>query len=152
MHASCTCARRRSYRQVGTLSLPGGCRASALDASLCVVHLPNFGLLRIIAQVASVLKFNVSNEENGVKMDGHMRKMLGVMNKADGYVQTTRYVCKSEWAYELSFVFDSLDSFKAWKECELRHEVHDIYLKALEDCGIKEDDVYAGARVVDKLD
>ena len=25
-------------------------------------------------------------------MDGHMRKMLGVMNAAPGYVQTTRYV------------------------------------------------------------
>ena len=39
-----------------------------------------------------------------------------------------------------------------WKSSELRHEVHDIYLNALKDCGIEEADVYAGARVHDVLD
>ena len=66
------------------------------------------------------------NEANGVKMDTHMRDMIKVMSQAPGYVQCTRYVCKSEWAYELSFVFDSHDSFKAWGTSDLRPKVRPL--------------------------
>jgi hypothetical protein len=60
-------------------------------------------------------------------------------------------VCKAEWAYELSFVFDGPDSFGAWQEgSELKESVHAYYLEALEECGIDEEDVYGGARVHDK--
>lgn len=55
-------------------------------------------------------------------------------------------------ADELSFVFGSGESFGAWKECALRDEVHAEYLSALADCGIKEEDVYGGARVHDVLE
>ena len=64
-------------------------------------------------------------------------------------ISATRTVCKSEWAYELAFVWDSKDTFGGWKESELRDEVHAEYLAALADCGIKEEDVYGGARVSD---
>eukprot|EP01063_Lacrimia_lanifica_P015199 TRINITY_DN22013_c0_g1_i1.p1 TRINITY_DN22013_c0_g1~~TRINITY_DN22013_c0_g1_i1.p1 ORF type:complete len:128 (+),score=65.45 TRINITY_DN22013_c0_g1_i1:49-432(+) len=103
-----------------------------------------------ITQVASVLKTNVRDEATGIKMDAHMKKVHEMMKPHPGYVRSTRYVCKSEWAYELSFIFEDLDSFKAWKECALRDEVHAAYLKGLEDAGIKEEDVYGGARVHDE--
>ena len=105
-----------------------------------------------IHQVASVLKFNVGNEATGIKMDEAVAQLNKAMKAHPGFSGTTRYVCKSEWAYELSFVFDSLDSFKAWKTPNAVQEgVHEIYLKALKDCGIDEASVYAGARVHDKI-
>ena len=71
------------------------------------------------------------------------------MKASPGMISATRHVCKSEWAYELSFVWDTKENFGAWKESALREEVHQAYLDGLEECGIKEDDVYGGARVSD---
>ena len=73
------------------------------------------------------------------------------MKASPGLTTITRQVCKGEWAYELSFMWDSKEGFGAWKESELQKEVHEDYLKALDDCGIKEEDVYAGARVTDEF-
>ncbi|GMI26247.1 hypothetical protein TeGR_g5502 [Tetraparma gracilis] len=105
-----------------------------------------------VNQVASVLKLNVGDEATAIKLDTHVKKLNDMMKKHPGFGSTTRYVCKSEWAYELSFVFGSGESFGAWKECALRNEVHAEYLSALADCGIKEEDVYGGARVHDVLE
>ena len=104
-----------------------------------------------VNQVASVLKFNVGGEENAVKMDGHVATLNSLMKGHPGYHRATRYVCKSEWAYELSFIFNDIDSFKAWQDAPLRNEVHSKYLAALEDIGLKEDAIYGGARVHDEL-
>ena len=84
-------------------------------------------------------------------MDEHMRRVSGMMNDHDGFQHAIRHVCKTEWAYELSFVFKDLESFKAWKESDLRENVHSTYLDALKDVGIEEDAVYGGARVHDIL-
>ena len=78
-----------------------------------------------------------------------MKSMSNKMKASPGFFRVTRQVCKAEWAYELSFVWDSKENYGAWKESDLQKEVHAIYQSALEDCGIKEADVYAGARVVD---
>mmetsp|Transcript_26818 Transcript_26818/g.45245 ORF Transcript_26818/g.45245 Transcript_26818/m.45245 type:complete len:130 (+) Transcript_26818:38-427(+) len=103
-----------------------------------------------INQVASVLKLNVGNEETAIKMDAAFSKMNTAMKAHPGYQRANRYVCKSEWAYEISFIFGDLDSFKAWNTSAVRDEVHANYLKALEDVGIPEDKVYGGARVYDE--
>ena len=79
-----------------------------------------------------------------------MKKLTEQMRAHPGFKSTTRYVCKSEWAYELSFIFADGASFGAWKESKVRDEVHENYLLALKDCGIAEDKVYGGARVHDK--
>jgi len=102
-----------------------------------------------INRVASVLKLNVGNLETAIKMDTHMKAVHEQMKAHPGFNGTTRTVCKSEWAYELSFIFESLDSFKAWNESKLRETVHPSYQKGLDDCGIKEADVYSGVRVHD---
>lgn len=102
-------------------------------------------------QIASVLKLNVANEANAMIMDEHVKKMSVKMAGHPGYVRVNRYVCKAEWAYELSFIFKDLDSFKAWKECKIRDDVHATYLDTLKKINVKEADVYAGARVYDEF-
>ena len=103
-----------------------------------------------IKQVASVLKLNVGNEETALAMDAHFQKMNTMMKAHPGYQRANRYVCKSEWAYEMSFIFGDLDSFKAWNTSAVREEVHNNYLAALKEVGIPEDKVYGGARVYDE--
>ena len=78
-----------------------------------------------------------------------MKTMAEMMKEHEGFESATRYVCRSEWAYELSFIFGNADSFGAWKTSATREKVHKFYLEALEECGIKEDNVYGGAHVVD---
>jgi antibiotic biosynthesis monooxygenase (ABM) superfamily enzyme len=104
-----------------------------------------------VNKIASVLKLNVVDEPTALKFDAHVSKIAGMMKAHPGYLRANRYVCKSEWAYELSFIFNDIDSFKAWKECALRDDVHSTYLDALEDIGIKEENVYGGARVYDEI-
>lgn len=102
-----------------------------------------------VNKIASVLKLNVGNEATAVALDAQMKTMTEMMRKHKGFQSATRYVCKTEWAYELSFVFNDKDSFGAWRTSPTRDEVHSFYLAALADCGIQESDVYGGARVVD---
>ena len=102
-----------------------------------------------VNEIASVLKLNVNDEATALKFDSHMKNLTEQMRAHKGFKSTTRYVCKSEWAYELSFIFENGDSFGKWKESKVRDEVHENYLKALKDCGIGEDKVYGGARVHD---
>ena len=79
----------------------------------------------------------------------HLVELDSQMKASPGMISATRHVCKSEWAYELSFVWDTKENFGAWKESALREKVHSIYLDGLKDCGIEEDNVYGGARVSD---
>ena len=103
-----------------------------------------------VNQVASVLKLNVGDEATALKLDTHMKTMTEMMRAHEGFESATRYVCKTEWAYELSFIFGNLESFGAWKTSDTREKVHAFYLDALKDCGIDEEAVYGGARVHDK--
>ena len=103
-----------------------------------------------VKQIASVLKLNVGDEATALKLDERMKVMTNMMRKHDGFESATRYVCKAEWAYELSFIFANPESFKAWKTSETRDKVHDFYLESLKDCSIDEGTVYGGARVYDK--
>ena len=94
-----------------------------------------------VKQVASVLKLNVGNEVTATQLDGKMKTMTEMMREHEGFESATRYVCKSEWAYELSFIFDTPESFGAWKTSTTRDKVHAFYLESIKECGIKEDDV-----------
>jgi len=96
-----------------------------------------------------VLKLNVGNEATAVKLDAKMKTMTEMMREHSGFKEGRRYVCKTEWAYELSFVFGNAESFGAWKDSATRAKVHAFYEEALAECGIKEADVYGGARVHD---
>ena len=82
-------------------------------------------------------------------MDASVKTLSTMMKGHPGYQSCTRHVCKSEWAYEVAFLFADIDSFKAWKECKLRDDVHSTYLEAIADAGLKEEDIYGGARVHD---
>ena len=104
-----------------------------------------------INKVASVWKLNVGNEANALVMDGVIKDNLKVIEKAPGFVKAERTVCKSEWAYETAFVFDSLDSFKAWKGSEEFKGLMDKAESNFEKIGVKMADVYNGARVYDDL-
>ena len=92
-----------------------------------------------VTQVASVLMTNVENETTAIKFDKKMQIVTEMMK-----------VCKTEWAYEIQFVFRDVESFKAWPESAARKKVHAFYLDALKDCGLEEDAVKGGARVYDK--
>ena len=104
-----------------------------------------------VKQVASVLKLNVGDEPTAIKLDEHMKTITTMMRAHEGFEEATRHVCKTEWAYEVSFIFRTPESFGAWKTSAVRDEVHLKYLDALDKCGIKEDEVYAGARVHDRF-
>ena len=86
-----------------------------------------------------------------MQLDAHFKKLGSMMKAHPGYLRANRYVCKTEWAYEVSFLFKDINSFKAWKTSAVRDAVHNSYLKALAEIGFKESDVYAGARVYDEL-
>ena len=103
-----------------------------------------------VNQIASVLKLNVGDEKTAIKLDERMKEMTKMMREHEGFESATRYVCKSEWAYELSFVFANPESFNAWKTSKTRDKVHTYYLESLEQCEIEESNVYGGARVHDK--
>ena len=103
-----------------------------------------------VCQIASVLKLNVGNEAKAIELDERMKEMTTMMKEHEGFESATRYVCKSEWAYELSFIFANPESFNSWKTSKTRDKVHAYYLESLKQCGIEESNVYGGARVHDK--
>ena len=103
-----------------------------------------------VCQIASVLKLNVGNEAKAIQLDERMKEMTKMMKEHDGFESATRYVCKSEWAYELSFIFANPESFNSWKTSKTRDKVHEYYLQSLKQCEIEESNVYGGARVHDK--
>ena len=103
-----------------------------------------------VCQIASVLKLNVGNEAKAIQLDERMKEMTKMMKEHEGFESATRYVCKSEWAYELSFIFANPESFNSWKTSKTRDKVHAYYLESLKQCEIEESNVYGGARVHDK--
>jgi len=104
-----------------------------------------------VNQIASVLKLNAGGEAKALQLDAHFKQVGNMMKAHPGYLRANRYVCKTEWAYEISFLFKDIDSFKAWKTSKVRDEVHASYLAAIKAIGFKESEIYAGARVYDEL-
>lgn len=103
-----------------------------------------------INQVASVYRYaDVGGEDTAVKVDEILKEAMGKLSSQPGYVKTVRTVCKSEWAYEMEFVFDSYDSFVAYAGSDVKEkEVTPILEKATKLVG---SEPYSGARVYDEL-
>jgi len=104
-----------------------------------------------INQVARVGRVNVGNEENALKADAFFKDAKKAYAALPGFVKMNRTVCKSEWAYEVEIVFDSLDNFKAHMDSDIRAKELEKFGALLQDIGVKKEDVYAGARVYDEL-
>ena len=108
--------------------------------------------MNLLLIVASIWKMNVANEANAMTMDGIIAgEILPTIKNAAGYVGAQRMVCKSEWAYELIFEFDSLDNFKAWKGSAEYEALMKKTPDNLSKIGVTLEEAYNGARVIDNF-
>merc|ERR1712110_382588 len=101
-----------------------------------------------INQVARIYKMNVGNEEGADKVEALLNETLPKMANVPGYVKTIRTTCKSEFEYEVMFVFDSLDSFKTHDSSENREKELMPGVAKLKELAVG--DIYAGVRVFDE--
>ena len=69
-----------------------------------------------VKQVSRVFRLKISGEEDAVKLDKAVQGGFAATRALKGYVTIIRQVCKSEWVYELSVVFDSGPNFDAFME------------------------------------
>ena len=71
------------------------------------------------------------------------------MKQFSGFEKLTRTVCKSEWAYECTAVFSTIDDLKAYISSDRRAEITGML------DGIKSDhtvgEFYSGNRVIDDM-
>mmetsp|Transcript_28737 Transcript_28737/g.49695 ORF Transcript_28737/g.49695 Transcript_28737/m.49695 type:complete len:131 (-) Transcript_28737:75-467(-) len=123
--------------------------ATAVSRAPCGALAPRQFSSIPVNRVASVLQLKVTGEEQAMKLDERMKSMTKLMEEHPGFEKAIRNVCKTEWAYELQFVFTA-EGFGEWGTSATRDKVHADYLDALQECGISEDDVYGGARVHDE--
>eukprot|EP00750_Incisomonas_marina_P018469 INCI2965.1.p2 GENE.INCI2965.1~~INCI2965.1.p2 ORF type:complete len:602 (+),score=112.81 INCI2965.1:203-2008(+) len=106
-----------------------------------------------VKQVAHVVRLKISGESAAVELDGLVRgpSFLGWLRTVPGFCSVTRQVCKSEWVYEVSVVFESASSFEAFKGGpsfdQLQASAAVTAMKKLAVGG----QVYSGARVHDSL-
>jgi hypothetical protein len=107
-----------------------------------------------IKRVARVYTVKVADEAGAIKMDAianeaHKLLVDNKKEKSKGYMKFQRTVCKSEWAYEMSFVFDTFENFKAYDDSEWRKEaLLPLVVKIKE---IMTGELYSGVRVFDEL-
>jgi len=107
-----------------------------------------------IKRVARIYTMKVADEAGALKLDAissEAHKIL-VDNKKDkskGYMKMQRTVCKSEWAYEMSFVFDTFENFKAYDDSEWRKEALLPLVTKIKELITGE--LYAGVRVFGEL-
>jgi len=102
-----------------------------------------------LKRVAKVYRGKVKDEADALKVDAavnelHAKLSEGKKDKTKGFVKTTRTVCKTEWAYECSVVWRSLDDFKAYDGSE--YTAFEAKLK-----GLIVGELYSGARAYDEL-
>jgi len=104
-----------------------------------------------VNQVARVVRLTVPGEEAAVQIDGALRgPAMAAVRALPGFVKVVRTVCKSEWAYQVSIVFDSDEHFHGFLESEALVSLE----KSQEWSSIDKlavGDVYVGARVYDEL-
>eukprot|EP00747_Dinoflagellata_sp_TGD_P032361 gnl/TRDRNA2_/TRDRNA2_135935_c0_seq1.p1 gnl/TRDRNA2_/TRDRNA2_135935_c0~~gnl/TRDRNA2_/TRDRNA2_135935_c0_seq1.p1 ORF type:complete len:133 (+),score=37.60 gnl/TRDRNA2_/TRDRNA2_135935_c0_seq1:95-493(+) len=104
-----------------------------------------------VKHIARVARFpNVKDEATAMKLDAIVAEAVAEIKKMPGYVKTTRTVCKAEWAYEIEYVFEGGDNFKAYMESDWRKEATEKMPDMLKDLGISMDDLYMGNRVYDE--
>jgi hypothetical protein len=110
-----------------------------------------------VKRVARVYRFKVADEKAAMGVDALLNEMHSMLyaerkDKAKGYLKCSRTVCKAEWAYECSAIFNSLENFKAYDDGEWRKEAVVPKLSGLYDLAVGgKDGVYSGVRVYDEL-
>jgi len=107
-----------------------------------------------IKRVARVYTMKVADEAGALKMDALVNEIHKVLadskkDKSKGYMKMQRTVCKSEWAYEASAVFDTFENFKAYDDGEFRKEAVLQFIPKIKELITGE--LYSGVRVFDEL-
>eukprot|EP00747_Dinoflagellata_sp_TGD_P192903 gnl/TRDRNA2_/TRDRNA2_58417_c0_seq1.p1 gnl/TRDRNA2_/TRDRNA2_58417_c0~~gnl/TRDRNA2_/TRDRNA2_58417_c0_seq1.p1 ORF type:complete len:144 (-),score=37.14 gnl/TRDRNA2_/TRDRNA2_58417_c0_seq1:38-433(-) len=106
-----------------------------------------------IVHVARVIRFHVKDEAAAIKADELLRQADDKLkaSKPQGFVKMTRTVCKGEWAYEATTIFEGLENFKAYASGEFRTEEMLPILDEIKKLAKKPEDFYSGNRVYDEL-
>ena len=94
-------------------------------------------------------RMHVEGEADAMKLDDIIKTAIPKMKTVKGFEKYVRTVCKAEWAYEVAYVFSSLEDFKAYDGSEFR-EKEMMPLLATVMPLIKEDKPYSGVRVYDE--
>ena len=103
-----------------------------------------------VTQVATHFKINVRDEETAARFDEFVRKeAIPVTSSTAGFQRCVRTVCKTEWAYEIFFVWDNSANYHAWKESKKREDLVAKLPSFLAEN--KLEGLYAGVRVFDEL-
>jgi heme-degrading monooxygenase HmoA len=102
-------------------------------------------------KLALIYRFETDGEENALKIDGLVfDEALPKLKTVKGFEKLTRTVCKTEWKYEMSLVFDNNENFQAYKESDFRKsEILPILGKAIKEKYMKEQP-YSGDRLYDE--
>merc|ERR1719393_389421 len=98
-----------------------------------------------------VYRLHVADEAAASKVDALLNdEALPKMKTVKGFEKACRTVCKAEWAYEVAYVFSSLEDFKAYDGSEYRQkELVPLLEKAMK--LMKEPEkMYMGVRVYDE--
>ena len=103
-----------------------------------------------VNQVARVMRITVAGEEEAEQADKIVKDMLPELQSFDGFSTVTRHVCKAEWAYEVSIVFDGLDNFKSFMDSDKREESIAKNMEDIEKLAV-DSKVYSGNRVHDNF-
>uniref|UniRef100_A0A7S4T1Y6 ABM domain-containing protein n=1 Tax=Alexandrium monilatum TaxID=311494 RepID=A0A7S4T1Y6_9DINO len=134
------------------------CPAMALAAPFRSLARPSAGVAIArpfssvpINKVARVWRFHVPGEAEAVKMDTIVKESKAELAQFAGYEKSVRTVCKAEWAYEVSHVFDSYDHFKAFMDSPKRQELSAKYMESMKPLIKDVDAIYMGNRVHDEI-
>ena len=94
----------------------------------------------------------MAGEEDAIRADEFLVRGTEEMKSYDGpgFLKVTRQVCKTEWAYEVSVIFDNLDNFKAYMDSSFREEKMNPLLAEVSKLAV-DGEVYQGARVHDDM-
>lgn len=143
------CKRRQALPETVVLDLVVMALSFARPQNLRVLGLSRAFSSIPINKVARVYRFHVDGEETAAKMDDLVKRANEKLKTVNGYEKYVRTVCKSEWAYEFSLIFGSLDAFKAYDGGEFRQKELMPLLKESISM-MKEDAPYSGVRVYDE--
>jgi antibiotic biosynthesis monooxygenase (ABM) superfamily enzyme len=100
-----------------------------------------------VNSVARVIRMKVAGEPEAESVDAILKPMVDDLKEFEGFSKVTRHVCKTEWAYEVSAVFDGLDNFKAYMDSPKREDMLSV-LEEVRKFAI-DGEIYTGNRVHD---
>ena len=100
-----------------------------------------------VNSVARVIRMKVAGEPEAESVDAILKPMVDDLKEFEGFSKITRHVCKTEWAYEVSAVFDGLDNFKAYMDSPKREDMLTV-LEEVRKFAV-DGEIYTGNRVHD---